>query len=119
MSAVVGQMKLIGPATVRGRLYDLGEYPGLVLEQGAAVVKGQLLQIPNQQILEQLDRYEACPLPDSPQGLFRRVKTTASEYSGQASVCWVYVYNRDVTRVPLVECGCWLTYRRADRMKQS
>jgi very-short-patch-repair endonuclease/gamma-glutamylcyclotransferase (GGCT)/AIG2-like uncharacterized protein YtfP len=110
MSDIVRQMTRVGPATIRGRLYDLGPYPGVLLDDGDALVKGKLVRVPPD-CWQRLDRYEACPLPDSSDGLFRRIRTTATRDVGQPVVCWVYVYNRDVTRATLVEGGCWLTHR--------
>src|SRR6185436_15278063 len=46
MRDVVASLRPVGPATVRGRLYHLGAYPGLVLDAGDAsgVVHGMLLE---------------------------------------------------------------------------
>jgi gamma-glutamylcyclotransferase (GGCT)/AIG2-like uncharacterized protein YtfP len=111
MSDVVLRMSVVGPATIRGKLYDLGFYPGVLLDEGGGIIKGQIVQVPSDELWRRLDRYEACPLPESADGLFRRVKTAAMTGQGQPIECWVYVYNRDVSGAPLVECGCWLTHR--------
>lgn len=71
--------ELVGPADVRGTLYQAGEYPALLLDDGHAV-HGEVWRCPAP-LLRVLDRYEGTA-----EGLFRRV---AVEAGGE--VCWVYV----------------------------
>jgi gamma-glutamylcyclotransferase (GGCT)/AIG2-like uncharacterized protein YtfP len=48
-----------GPATARGRLYDLGAYPGMRAARGRSEhVRGDVYRITNPQVLRVLDRYE-------------------------------------------------------------
>ena len=116
MSHIVRQFTMLGPATIRGRLYDLGPYPGVVIDGSPLVIRGQLVELPSQQLLDELDRYEGCPLPDSSEGLFRRVRTAAICESGEAAECWLYVYNRELNGAKLVESGCWLTHRQPTKI---
>ena len=115
MSNLVRQFTLLGPATIRGRLYDIGPYPGVLLDDDG-IVRGQLVQVPSLDLWQRLDRYEACPLPNSADGLFRRVTTKATRDGASPIECWVYVYNRDLTGATLVEGGCWLTHRRLPKI---
>ncbi|HWP38656.1 MAG TPA: gamma-glutamylcyclotransferase family protein [Gemmatimonadales bacterium] len=77
----------VGAATVRGTLYDLGQYPGLVRDGvGGRKVSGTMLELPpppqDQALLHELDRYEG---PE-----FRRARCVA--WQGQQRVtCWAYV----------------------------
>jgi gamma-glutamylcyclotransferase (GGCT)/AIG2-like uncharacterized protein YtfP len=72
---------------VRGRLYDLGEYPGLVdLEDASADwVLGYVRSVDMDELAGPLDRYEGVSA-----GLYRRVKTTTRDKRR----VWVYVYAR-------------------------
>ena len=97
-------MELVGHATVRGILYDLGPFPGVV--DGEGTVRGVLLRVPPG-AWDQLDRYEACPGPDHPDGLFHRVKTRATTEDGQDMECWLYIYARDVSGFEPVPSGRW------------
>lgn len=51
--------KFIGRANVRGCLYDLGEYPGLLLDESTSLVTGEVYEI-DDEILQQLDEIEAA-----------------------------------------------------------
>lgn len=60
--------RFLGEATVRGRLYDLGDYPGMLEPLNSEDwVRGELIELnePEKTMLE-LDRYEGC-FPEHPQ----------------------------------------------------
>jgi gamma-glutamylcyclotransferase (GGCT)/AIG2-like uncharacterized protein YtfP len=97
-AALVARLRPLGPATVPGRLYDLGPYPALVLDPPAASrVCGELFALPDDPaVLARLDEYEDAVASDPAGGLYRRVETEATLADGRALACWVYVYNRDV-----------------------
>src|SRR4051812_45836126 len=72
---VVARMREVGPATVPGRLYDLGAYPGCAIDDACdALIHGQLLELtdPTAQ-LDRLDAYEGYAAhDDAGESLFRR-----------------------------------------------
>jgi gamma-glutamylcyclotransferase (GGCT)/AIG2-like uncharacterized protein YtfP len=112
MAAVCRRLRFLGPATVRGRLYDLGAYPAAMLDgSNDSRIRGQLVEIDEESVWQELDRYESCPRPGEDDGLFRRVCTTATVSLGQTMDCWIYVYNRDLREAKVVESGCWRTHR--------
>ena len=69
----------VDTGVVRGTLYDLGDYPALLLS-GEDPVPGVVWRCPAHR-LPALDRYEAVD-----DGLFRRAAVQVGEYA-----CWVYV----------------------------
>lgn len=69
----------VGTGTVRGTLYDTGDYPALLLS-GDDTVEGEVWRCPAS-LLRVLDRYEATE-----EGLFRRAAVRVGEHA-----CWVYV----------------------------
>lgn len=69
----------VGTGVVHGTLYDLGDYPALLLS-GQDPVPGEIWRCPSERLPE-LDGYEGT---DS--GLFRRAAVEVGEYP-----CWVYV----------------------------
>jgi gamma-glutamylcyclotransferase (GGCT)/AIG2-like uncharacterized protein YtfP len=87
-----------GPATIRARLYNLGAYPGAVLDSSAPPISGSLFAVPDTETLAALDAYEDLRPADPANSLFLRVETTATLPDGSHQPCWVYVYNREIPR---------------------
>ena len=99
---------LLGKATVQGKLYDCGEYPGAVPTTAHHVITGELYALRNtahvEEAINALDEYEGC-LPAAPhQSLFRR-EPAAVQYNNQVIQAWVYWYNRDTTGMPWIRSG--------------
>jgi gamma-glutamylcyclotransferase (GGCT)/AIG2-like uncharacterized protein YtfP len=114
MSLIVEKLRPIANATVRGLLYDLGEYPGAILNPDSERnITGLVLELPDDpDVLVQLDQYEQFD-PDSPHtSLFLRVRTSALLETGRTLECWVYVYNRDPASVPIPENGKFTQRKR-------
>ena len=106
--------KFVGGAGVRGRLYDLGEYPGLLLGGSDSQVAGEVYEVDD----ETLDEMDAIEAADG----YRRRRVDVSLDTG-GSACWVYAPERDpefYSRHPLITSGDWIEYagtktvRRAD-----
>ena len=76
---LLGGCERVGDATVHGTLYDVGEYPALLLS-GDRPVRGEIWRCPVDR-LAALDHYEGVA-----EGLFRR---GGVRVDGRA--CWVYV----------------------------
>jgi gamma-glutamylcyclotransferase (GGCT)/AIG2-like uncharacterized protein YtfP len=105
--ALVAKLTPLGPATVRGRLYDLGPYPGLVLDEAASTVQGELFALPEDPaVLSALDDYEgSCSYP--------RVECRGIRANGETEACWVYECHADLTTAVLILGG---DYREWCRM---
>jgi gamma-glutamylcyclotransferase (GGCT)/AIG2-like uncharacterized protein YtfP len=111
IAASVAEMRLLGAGHVRGILYDLGQYPGAVLDadiaeenvSAAARIEGFVFELPpGPDILRKLDEYEEFD-PASPESsLFIRILHPVKLDSGATLMCWVYVYNRDPAGAPTV-----------------
>ena len=107
ISAVVRALRSVGAGRVRGVLYDLGEFPGAVLdEHGDSEVEGTVFELPEEPTaLRRLDGYEEFD-PDAPEGsLFRRVSHAVRLDTGKMLSCWIYVYNRDPTGMRVLSGG--------------
>jgi gamma-glutamylcyclotransferase (GGCT)/AIG2-like uncharacterized protein YtfP len=101
MSGVLAKHALLlGAGTVRGELYNLGEYPGLVLRRDTtSLVKGELYEISAawlESTLRVLDEYEGLgvgsPLPHE----YRRELVTVTLGDGRQLQAWAYVLNRSL-----------------------
>jgi gamma-glutamylcyclotransferase (GGCT)/AIG2-like uncharacterized protein YtfP len=83
----VRRLQSLGPATVRGTLYHLGDYPGLLIPGP--------VQLPTDTgALASLDAYEDFRPADPVGSLFVRIRTPATLPGGDHQTCWVYVYNQ-------------------------
>jgi gamma-glutamylcyclotransferase (GGCT)/AIG2-like uncharacterized protein YtfP len=89
---LAGVTKFVGPASIEGRLYDLGRFPGLIAAPGGGRVVGDLLRLRNPAAtFDVLDRYEGAVTARRP--LFRRVRLHVSTKRGRRRA-WMYVYAR-------------------------
>jgi gamma-glutamylcyclotransferase (GGCT)/AIG2-like uncharacterized protein YtfP len=86
--------RVVGPASIRGRLLDLGDYPGAILDpRSATSIPGTLFALPDPAPWSALDRYEGF-LPENPSAsLFLRRLIQATLPDASQALCWIYVYN--------------------------
>jgi gamma-glutamylcyclotransferase (GGCT)/AIG2-like uncharacterized protein YtfP len=88
-----------GEGTVRGRLVDLGRYPGLVPGDGR--VRGEIYRLDDAELLPVLDREEGYN--------FVRQRTIVTLASGRRARAWTYRYRGPRERAVPVPHG---DYRR-------
>ena len=93
---IVRTLEPVGKGTIAGRLYDLGEFPAVVLDGPETEnVAGEVLLLPRDpDVLTRLDAYEEYWPEDPASSLFKRVMATVALNSGSLERCWVYVYNQ-------------------------
>lgn len=101
---------VLGPATVLGRLYHLGRYPGLAREAGPGeVVHGELLELPTpDKTLAWLDAYEGIVPGDHPHNEYERKMIDVTLASGGRVAAWTYVYRLSIANKALIATGRWL-----------
>ena len=105
----VSKLRPIGEGFVNGVLYDLGEYPGAVLDPDSnSRIAGTVFQLPDDpNVLHTLDAYEEFD-PNAPgSSLFIRVSHPVALESGGTLQCWVYVYNRNPGSAPIFSGGIY------------
>jgi gamma-glutamylcyclotransferase (GGCT)/AIG2-like uncharacterized protein YtfP len=90
----------LGPATVRGSLYDLGSYPGFVAGDG--LVHGELLIIDSPTRLAAIDAYEEC---DGPDPLYVREQVLATRPDASVVKAWTYRFLRSVIQSRHIPAG--------------
>lgn len=96
-------------ASVAGRLYDLGPYPGArpAWRRGERV-HGRLLTLTcPDHCLETLDRYENAHRRHPELGLYRREVVHAEPVDGGKRPAFIYWYNRPVNESRRVPDGRW------------
>ncbi|WP_440997031.1 gamma-glutamylcyclotransferase family protein [Arhodomonas sp. SL1] len=98
------------PARLRGRLYDLGDYPAAVpTAHGREHIMGELLVLTGgMATLAVLDAYEDHS-PECPErGLFRRRRATVQRRdTGGRERALVYWYNAGLARARRIPGGDW------------
>jgi gamma-glutamylcyclotransferase (GGCT)/AIG2-like uncharacterized protein YtfP len=106
---------LLGEATVRGELYDLGTFPAAIPTDKNLFILGELYRIKNisefSWAIGQLDDYEGVDVAFDEVQLYRRELTTAY-CNQQAFPAWIYWYNGEVAGKPRIESGDVLDYIR-------
>jgi gamma-glutamylcyclotransferase (GGCT)/AIG2-like uncharacterized protein YtfP len=103
IAATARLLRPFGRATIRGRQYELGEYPGVVLSDDAGEqVRGELFLLPEgaegAAAWARLDAYEDFRPSDPAGSLFVRQRTQAMLEDGTQRECWVYTYNQPVSK---------------------
>jgi gamma-glutamylcyclotransferase (GGCT)/AIG2-like uncharacterized protein YtfP len=105
---MVSLMRHVGRAKVSGRLYDFGEYSGAIPDSTQVkLVVGELLELPDEAVLNKLDRYEEYDPNDSHASLFVRRRVQATLENGEIVNAWIYIYNRDPGDAPVIKSGEW------------
>jgi len=81
----------------KGRLYDMGEYPGAIADDNAeSYVYGSIYLMDNApEVFDKLDDYEGFgPEQEQPNLFIRQLMNI--ETDTKPVLCWVYFYNREV-----------------------
>jgi gamma-glutamylcyclotransferase (GGCT)/AIG2-like uncharacterized protein YtfP len=95
--------RYVGPATVRGRLYDLGAYPGMRAARGRRdQVSGDVYRVTHPRVLRVLDRYEAGPKRDHARFVRERCVVKLER---RCKVAWLYRYRYSVVGAKRIACG--------------
>lgn len=104
---------LVGEGKVKGKMYDMGEYPAAVPTEEDKFIIGELYTIKNEHefswAIGQLDDYEGMTIePGEPQ-LY--VRGLADVFIHNTTVqAWMYWYNGDTTGRPVIASGDILDY---------
>ena len=92
----------LGPCTLRGQLYDLGAYPGLV--DGAGSVVGELFEVRDASVMPKVDAFEDYWPEDPARSRYVRKKVRLIEPDRDA---WVYIWVLGVETARLIPSGDW------------
>jgi len=100
------------PASVQGRLYCLGRFPGaLPSHHRNDRIRGEILELERpQRCLPMMDRYEGAD-PNRPErGLFRRRPAQARPPAGARVRAEIYWYHGPLTTARRIPDGDWLRW---------
>lgn len=100
---------------VKGRLYDLGEYPAAIPTTDEQYIIGELYKAKSEDefnwAISQMDDYEGVHPEEGEQQLYDRALTTVFA-NGKEYTAWIYWYKGNTTGKPLVESGDVMEYIR-------
>jgi gamma-glutamylcyclotransferase (GGCT)/AIG2-like uncharacterized protein YtfP len=106
IAPMVRRFRRIGQGYVRGRLYDLGDYPAAVLARSGPLIRGLVFELPDDpEVLERLDKYEEFDRSHPERSLFIRTRRLIRMQDGTKVACWIYVYNRTLQIASPVPSG--------------
>ncbi len=98
--------KFVGTANVGGRLYDFGEYPGLMLDASSSMVTGEVYEI-DDETLNSLDEIEA------PARYLR--KQVEIDVDDRKVTSWIYEPDPAFYSLStVIESGDWIEYARTN-----
>jgi gamma-glutamylcyclotransferase (GGCT)/AIG2-like uncharacterized protein YtfP len=104
---------LLGEAVVKGKLYDLGEYPAAAATDEDKFISGELYSINNPSefswAIGQLDDYEGLNTEEGETPLYKRKEVIAYQ-NGESHTAWIYWYNKDLAGAPEIESGDLMQY---------
>jgi gamma-glutamylcyclotransferase (GGCT)/AIG2-like uncharacterized protein YtfP len=104
MPDIFPDSEFVGHANVAGSLYDLGAYPGLILDESDSSVAGEVYEV-DDEILKKLDEIEA------PARYWR--KQVEVSLGNRRETCWVYEPDTEFyPRRLLIASGDWIEYAR-------
>ncbi|MFM8340639.1 MAG: gamma-glutamylcyclotransferase [Methylomonas sp.] len=103
------QARWIGSASYQGKLYQVSDYPAVVSSRYSAdTVCGEVYQLFTADLWSILDDYEECspsfPAPTE----YQRVLQTVYLSNGEAISAWIYLYNRPISGLKVIESGDFL-----------
>jgi gamma-glutamylcyclotransferase (GGCT)/AIG2-like uncharacterized protein YtfP len=98
---------LIGRGQIPGKLYDLGRFPGAVLDSDPrSRIEGEVYRLDDvTRALEILDEYEEFQPRHPERSLFVRRRMAVVMEDGTVKEAWAYLYNRSVKKSNLIPSG--------------
>lgn len=97
-------------AKIKGKLYDIGEYPGTVTDtNGEGFVFGSIVLLNDASVLKKIDIYEGYGVKQPKPNLFIRKKVQAETDTGIVK-CWIYLYNLPVDGLHQIISGDYLNF---------
>lgn len=106
IASVIEKLRPVGEGFLFGKLYDLGNYPGAVLDPASAwIVYGTVYELlEDEDVLRRLDAYEG---PE-----YMRVYQWVTRAAGGVLACWAYDYQGRPDEERFIESGRWSERRR-------
>lgn len=98
----------ISPAKIRGQLFMVDYYPGLVLSETEHWAIGEIYLLEDEAQLHDLDVYEGCAKKSPQPHEYERRMTQVVLTSGEQMTVWAYVYQQETHDLPVISSGDFL-----------
>lgn len=108
IAGAVKKLKYVGSGYIHGRMYDLGKFPGAIMNRGIRdKIFGRIYELPtgDDSPLSKLDDYEEFYPGKIRKSLFVRKKVNVHRPGHEPLRGWAYLYNRDVKASPVIKSG--------------
>lgn len=111
--------RLIGTGHINGKLYEIADYPGLVLSNNVRnIVWGEIYQIESgQELFRYLDKYEGCAPRSRRPHEYQRDLVTVHDADEHSLLAWAYLYKHPVNHSRLIPAGDYLAFRNKGRLR--
>ena len=104
---------LLGEAVVKGKLYDMGEFPAALKTREDRFISGELYELNNTAefswAMGQLDDYEGLNVEPGETPMYIR-ETVEVYLDGNPSTAWIYWFSGDITGRPESASGDVMDY---------
>lgn len=105
MSVRFPRAKFVSGAEVKGTLYDLGPYPGLIFHESGSTITGEVYEV-DDRLLSELDDFEA-----SSNYLRKQIEVSIGD---QMRTCWTYQPNPETySLTSVITSGDWINHARS------
>jgi gamma-glutamylcyclotransferase (GGCT)/AIG2-like uncharacterized protein YtfP len=110
---LVKRLKKVGDGSIRGSMYNLGDYPGAVQDNRSHRVFGSVYQVPNLAVLRRLDLYEGFNPLRPTSSTFVRRKVIVRMAEGGHIRSWAYLYNGSIRKATRIDGGVFEPKKKA------
>lgn len=104
-SGAIDKVAFLKDCCIKGTLYDLGSYPGLI--HGGRNISAELYEVSDFTAIQELDQFEQYYPSDRERSLYIRRCIRLCDEPFDA---WVYFYNKDINNAVEIESGDWKEY---------
>ncbi len=103
----------MGVATKKGKLFNIGRYPGAVKSHNPEdKIKGYLYSVEDiEHLLNTLDEYEGYDKSSPNQSLFKRERVLVEDKNNKKHLAWIYWYNKPTDEKKEIDRGDFLAFR--------
>ena len=115
---IAADIEWVGYSSVKGKLYDIGKYPGAVPDDsGDMFITGEIIKIKAPvTVFEFLDNYEDYDDEDLQASEYCRKKEWFSLEGGVRIEAWIYWYNFPVNNKKRIEENDYIKYLQKNQL---